>query len=139
MTPYVLYVEDDKDDVQLTTLGLQSTGFSYPLKIARDGHEALTMLARAIQRAEPLPALVLLDIKMPKLNGFELLRRLRSDPVLRSIPAAFLTSSAYGPDRAQALALGAELYLLKPSDLRAYADIKDRLDTLIESRTADQK
>jgi CheY-like chemotaxis protein len=128
---YLLLVDDDADDVELALLGLTKAGFPYPVEVASCADDALARLLKAIEADEPLPAAVVLDVKMPRMSGLELLRRLREHPHLAAIPAAFLTSSSHEADRTQAEALGARLYLNKPADLNGYGDIAARLKGLV--------
>jgi CheY-like chemotaxis protein len=123
---YLLLVDDDADDIELALLGLSRAGFPYPVEVANGGDDALARLLRALESGAPLPAAVLLDVKMPRMSGLELLRRLREHPHLAAIPAAFLTSSSHEADRTQAEALGARLYMNKPAERHGY-DLSPRL------------
>lgn len=113
----ILLVEDDTGDIKLTALMLKHYGFPYALAVARDGAEALEYLngtgAHAGRDARLRPALVLMDINMPRLNGFETLERIRQNPALADLPVAFLTSSRDPEDAERALRLGAK-FLTKP-------------------------
>jgi two-component system, response regulator len=122
---YLLLVDDDADDIELALLGLSRAGFPYPVEVANGGDDALH---DAQPHASPG---VLLDVKMPRMSGLELLRRLREHPHLAAIPAAFLTSSSHEADRTQAEALGARLYMNKPADLNGYGDVAARLKRLV--------
>ena len=104
----VLVVEDDPDDVFFLQAAFKDAGAPSP-EVARDGEEALARLS-----ASPAPSLVLLDLKLPKLSGLEVLERRTADPALRSIPVVVLTSSNTAEDRERAYALGANAYLVKP-------------------------
>ncbi len=113
----VLLVEDDDDHVFLIRRALRSlAGVSVTTEIARTGEQAIDQLRRASFESGALPELVLLDLKMPRLDGLEVLRRLRADPTLQSLPVVVLTSSERDDDRDQALRLGATWYLCKPLD-----------------------
>jgi len=98
MSAPLLFVDDDRDDVELTMLGFRREGFEHEIAVARDGKEALDMLLADYEAGRPLPAAVLADIKMPRMDGLELLRRIKNDPRLRKIPVVILTSSGYDAD-----------------------------------------
>lgn len=123
MSPGLLFVEDDADDVELALLGFSLQKFEPGVVVAKDGKEALDLLLSDCEAARPLPRAVLTDIKMPRMDGLELLRRIKSEPRLRGIPVGIFTSSDHEADRSEALSLGADCYLMKPSDLDAYAGI----------------
>jgi two-component system response regulator len=108
-TPYVLMVEDNPDDEMLTLDALRSSGVSADIQVARDGAEALEAL-----NAERLPRLVLLDLKLPKVPGMEVLRRMRAQDETRHIPVVVLTSSTEDQDVQAAYRTGANSYLRKP-------------------------
>lgn len=133
MNENLLFVEDDAEDVQLTLMGFGLQKFEPQVVVAKDGKEALEHLLAACAAASPLPAAILTDIKMPRMDGLELLRQIRSDLRLREIPVAILTSSDHEADRNEALRLGAALYLMKPSSLDAYAGIVPRLRELMRA------
>lgn len=119
----LLFVEDDRDDEALTRLGFKNAGFTHDIAVARDGREALDLLESALAAGEPLPDVILTDLKMPRMTGLELLRALTAAPRLRSIPVVFLTSSGNEDDQREASTLGARRYLRKPSNLDDYKDI----------------
>jgi CheY-like chemotaxis protein len=129
--PTVLLAEDDPDDVLLTQIAFEKARLANPLHIARDGEEALEYLAGEGKYANrdlyPLPILLLLDLKMPKLNGFQVLEWLKSHPEIEHIPVAVMTSSDHDPDISRAYALGADSYLIKPPDARALLALVQRL------------
>lgn len=115
----VLLVEDDEDHLFLIRRALHDlAGVSVTSEIARTGEEAVELLRRARFQPGALPELVLLDLKMPRVDGLEVLRRLRAepDPALQSLPVVVLTSSERDDDREQALRLGATWFLCKPLD-----------------------
>ena len=116
----ILYAEDEPDDILFLKRAFKSAGLPHTLNAARDGEEALEYLAGEgpfSDRAQyPLPDLILLDINMPKLSGLDVLARLRSQPLFKSVPVLILTSSSRSEDRERASELGADDYLLKPSD-----------------------
>ena len=133
--PFVLLVEDRPDDIELTMLAFNSNDFPYKVEIARDGAAALAFLRD--RNADKLPALVLVDLNMPKVNGFEFLQRLRRDPRLSGLPVSILTSSKQDADRVQALKLGASDYILKPLDLSEADEVVGRIKRLLPASIAE--
>lgn len=131
MSKTVLFVDDDGEDVQLTLLGFRLQKFEHEIVVAGDGKEALDRLLSDCEASRPLPAAILTDIKMPRMGGLELLRCLKSEPRLRSIPVVVLTSSDHHADKTEALRLGASHYLMKPSNLDGYAEIASRVRELL--------
>ena len=128
----VLLVEDDPDDVEVTRMGLKDAGFEAELSVAGDGAAALAALEKAYA-AGALPDVVVTDLRMPKVGGLELLRRLRADARFKALAVAVLTSSDDAGDRRSALELGAALYLAKPLSLDGYEAIARQLETLTAS------
>jgi CheY-like chemotaxis protein len=112
---WILLAEDDPKDAQLTTRALSESRAPGEVIVARDGAEALQWL-RQPARADlaSRPCVVLLDLKMPKLDGLEVLRQIKSDPALRVIPVVMLTSSRQERDVAESYCLGANAYVVKP-------------------------
>ena len=114
---HVMLVEDDEDHVFLIRRALRDlSDVSVQVDVARSGEQALELLGRAALAAAPLPDLVLLDLRMPGMDGFEVLRRVRGDDRLRALPVVALTSSEREDDRDQALRLGVTWYVCKPID-----------------------
>jgi DNA-binding response OmpR family regulator len=103
----ILIVEDDPDVVNLSTRWLSRAG--YAVEHAPDGETALELLD-----SDPLPALVLLDVMLPKVDGFELLRRIRADRRTRALPVVMVTSFSRDRDAARGRELGANDYIVKP-------------------------
>jgi CheY-like chemotaxis protein len=128
----VLLVEDDPDDILLTQIAFEKARLANPLEIARDGEEAIAYLSGegkfANRNQYPLPVLVMLDLKMPKVNGFQVLEWLRSHPEIGHLPVAIMTSSDEDPDVKRAYALGADSYLVKPPDARALLALVQRIN-----------
>jgi two-component system response regulator len=123
----LLFVDDDRDDIELTLLGFRGEHFEAEVAVAQDGAEALEFLLKAYEAGRPLPAAILTDLKMPRMDGLELIRRLKADARLRDIPVLVLTSSGYQADMDEALRLGASRYLRKPANLDEYAEIVRQL------------
>jgi CheY-like chemotaxis protein len=117
----ILLVEDDCDDRFLFTRAAQKAGVTHLIQSASDGEEAIHYIAGSGPFAErsrhPLPDLVVLDLKLPLATGFEVLSNVRQNPATRLLPVVILTSSQSEADIAQAYALGANGYLVKPSSL----------------------
>ena len=107
MTARILIVEDDDDLVNLATHWLERAG--YTVENAGDGQKALGLL-----KNDPLPALVLLDVMLPKIDGFELLRLIRSNPRTKTLPVAMVTSFSRDKDAQRGRDLGANDYIVKP-------------------------
>jgi CheY-like chemotaxis protein len=107
----ILLVEDSPDDVALTLRALKKCNVANRVYVTRDGAEALDWL-----KANRRPKVVLLDLKLPKITGLEVLAQVRADPSLHTLPVVMLTSSREEPDIARAYALGANSYIVKPVD-----------------------
>jgi CheY-like chemotaxis protein len=117
----ILLVEDDPDDAELIITGLRRSNLANDIDVVRDGVEALDYLYRRgafAARARSDPLLVLLDLKMPRIDGREVLHQIKSDARLRSLPVVVLTSSAHERDVASGYALGANAYVVKPVHFR---------------------
>ena len=115
----ILLVDDSPTDVELTLAALARHHLANQVVVARDGEEALDYLYRRGSFAQDppgLPAMILLDIKMPKIDGLAVLRQLKSDPELSHIPVVMLTSSRESPDRSACYRLGITSYVTKPVD-----------------------
>lgn len=114
----ILLVEDNPDDEALTLHALSRGGITRPVVVAHDGIEATDYLfgtgAHAGRRTEALPAVVLLDLKLPRVNGLEVLRRIRADARTALLPVVILTTSRESLDMRQAYSLGANSYIRKP-------------------------
>jgi CheY-like chemotaxis protein len=113
---WILLAEDDPKDAELTRRALAESKVG-EIVLARDGAEALTCLRdRTVDcsSSHSRPCVVLLDLKMPKVDGLEVLRQIKSDPLLRTIPVVMLTSSRQDQDVAQSYDLGANAYVVKP-------------------------
>lgn len=128
---FVLLVEDNPDDVQLPMIAFKSAHFPYKIEVACDGAEALTFL-RGRER-ENLPALILLDLNLPKINGLEVLERIRSDSRLSGLPVIVLTSSNREDERSRACKLGVLDYVLKPVDFSEFDGIVGKIKRKMEA------
>jgi len=121
----VLYAEDSAKDVELTLAALEQHRVANEVVVARDGVEAWDYLCcrgAYADRAKGNPALVLLDLKMPKMDGLEVLRRMRADETMRSIPVVILTSSREERDVIESYSLGVNAYVVKPVQFDQFID-----------------
>ena len=115
----ILLAEDNPHDVELTLAALRENNLANEVVVVRDGAEALDYLYRRngfATRNGGLPALMLLDLKMPKVDGIEVLRKVKSDPAIRAIPIVVLTSSREEQDLVRSYDLGVNAYVVKPVD-----------------------
>ncbi|MDY6876275.1 MAG: response regulator [Chloroflexota bacterium] len=113
----ILLAEDDPKDVELTLVALEEYNLANKVVVARDGAEALDYLYRRGQfagRPAGHPVVVLLDLKMPKVDGLEVLRQVKRDPTLKTIPVVVLTSSHQDRDLVESYDLGVNAYVVKP-------------------------
>ena len=122
----ILLVEDNQDDEELTLRALLRNNITNPVQVVRDGQEALDWLEATGPHAgrDPgdLPALILLDLKLPKIDGLEVLRRLRANPRTALVPVVILTSSKEDRDRTSGYQSGANSYVQKPVDFTQFVD-----------------
>jgi two-component system response regulator len=126
MNKTILLVEDNPDDAKLTLRAFKRNHMLHPVVVARDGVEALDFLfgrgGYAERAGKPLPALVILDLKLPKLDGMGVLRAVRGDEQTRLIPVVILTSSKEEQDLIRGYALGANSYVRKPVDFAEFQE-----------------
>ncbi|MFA7534925.1 MAG: response regulator [Desulfuromonadales bacterium] len=122
----ILLVEDNPQDAELTIRALQKRHLANKLHLAEDGAEALDFIfcrgAHAGRQIDQPPRLILLDLKLPKVDGLEVLRTLKADERTRSIPVVVVTSSREDPDIQTAYALGANSYVVKPVDFASFME-----------------
>ena len=122
----VLLVEDNPEDQELTLRALKKKGICNRIHVASDGKEALDFLfgqgAFEGRTRTDAPKVVLLDIKLPKVNGIEVLKAVKADPALRRIPIVMLTSSKEGPDIEACYNLGSNSYIVKPVDFEKFTE-----------------
>jgi CheY-like chemotaxis protein len=121
----ILLAEDDPNDVELTLAALGENHLANEVIVVNDGSEVIEYLyarGRFADRAPGNPAVVLLDIKMPKLDGLEVLKRMKADETLCSIPVVMLTSSREERDLIESYRLGVNAYVVKPVDFREFID-----------------
>jgi two-component system response regulator len=127
---HILLVEDNPDDEALTLLAFSKL-VTNPIAVVRDGEEALEYLfqsGRYVARPDlQIPRLVLLDLKLPKVDGLEVLRRMRADPRTRLLPVVILSSSQEEQDVVSGYSLGANSYVRKPVDFQEFAEAAERM------------
>ena len=120
----ILLVEDNDDHIELTKRALQDSGMDNEIYVVKDGIDALNFLYnrdRFSDKAKaPRPGLILLDIKLPKMDGFEVLKRVKSDPNLKSIPIIMLTTSSREEEILRGYSEGANSYVTKPVDFNEF-------------------
>jgi CheY-like chemotaxis protein len=122
----ILLVEDNALDAELTVRALKNGGLANKLLWVKDGQQALDYLFRHgdySQRDELYPRLVLLDLKMPRVDGIEVLKAIKADERTKRIPVVVMTSSQEEKDVAQSYDLGVNSYVVKPVDFNAFADL----------------
>lgn len=115
----ILLAEDNPNDVELTLSALHSLHLANAVEVVHDGAQALDFLHRRNRfatRPDVRPAVVVLDLKMPRIDGLEALRQIRADPTLRTLPVVILTSSREEADVVRGYELGANAYVVKPVD-----------------------
>jgi hypothetical protein len=124
--PRILMVEDNSQDEMLTLRSLRKVNLANEVAVVRDGQQALDYLFAEAEfsglAGQPLPAVVLLDLGLPKVGGLEVLERLRADPRTELLPIVILTSSDEEPDRLQSYLNGANSFVRKPVDFAAFAE-----------------
>jgi CheY-like chemotaxis protein len=126
----ILLVEDNPDDVELTLHALREENISNRIHVARDGEEALDFLFNRGQwqgKENQAPRLILLDLKLPKVDGLEVLRQIKSDPQLHVIPVVILTSSREEKDLVNGYALGVNSYIQKPVAFQGFREVVKQL------------
>jgi CheY-like chemotaxis protein len=126
----ILLVEDSARDIELTLGALADHGLANEIVVARDGVEALDYLysrGKFAGRSGGNPAVVLLDIKMPRMSGLEMLKQVKADPQLKQVPVVMLTSSREEPDLTQSYELGVNAYVIKPVEFQEFTEAVSRV------------
>jgi len=117
----ILFVEDDAGDEELTLRALRRNNLSNPVRVCRDGAEALDhLLGEGAESRDP--RVILLDLKLPKIDGLEVLRRVKADPRTKRIPVVMLTSSREEKDIVESYNLGVNSYIVKPVDFAQFTE-----------------
>jgi CheY-like chemotaxis protein len=121
----ILLAEDNDRDVELTLAALEDHNLANEVVVVRDGAEALDYLyqrGKHAGHANGLPVVVLLDLKMPKVDGLDVLRQMRQDPVLKVVPVVMITSSREEQDLVRSYQLGVNAYVVKPVDFNKFVE-----------------
>lgn len=127
----ILLIDDSEDDAELVTLAMRQAGITAPIDVVRSGEAAFAYLFGEPNRAPAplLPVVVLLDLHMPRIDGFAVLQRIRREPTTRTLPTVMVSSSGNEDDIAKAYELGANSYVRKAVDFAKYADIVRQVAT----------
>jgi CheY-like chemotaxis protein len=129
----ILQIEDEENDILFLQLAAEKAGILKPLQVARDGREGIDYLSghgKFADRSQyPLPCLILLDLKLPGVPGFEVLKFIRSQPQLATLVVIVFTSSDQDSDVENAYRLGANSYIVKPADPKALLHILETIKT----------
>jgi CheY-like chemotaxis protein len=129
---HILLVEDNRMDVELTLDAFNEAKLQNTIQVASDGQEALDYLfgrgQYADRKAHPMPNLVLLDLKLPGVDGFEVLRQIKTTPILKRLPVVILTSSKEEGDRALSYDRGANSYLVKPVSFDGFLGVVHQIE-----------
>jgi CheY-like chemotaxis protein len=132
---FVLHVEDNPDDVELTQIAFKEIHFPYQVVAVDDGAKALDFLFGRGKFSErdkrDTPALVLLDLNLPKVHGLEVLAQMKADPLLKHVLVIVLTSSSEESDRQRAAELGTNLYIQKPVNFDEFGAVARKIESLL--------
>ena len=123
----ILLIEDRSVDIDLTKRAFARRKLLNPINVARDGAEALALIDRW-EAGDPLPICILLDLKMPKVSGLEVLQRLKSHPKFSAIPVIVLTTSTEDRDIEEAYKLGCNSYIVKPVDFDKFMEVASTVE-----------
>ncbi|WP_203235119.1 response regulator [Rariglobus hedericola] len=125
-------VEDGEDEILIFKVACKRAAATFALQFARDGREAIEYFSGtgpyADRQQHPIPALVILDINMPSVSGFEVLEWIRKHPQFKNVPVVMLTTSMFDTDVSRAYALGANSYLVKPVDTKVLVEMIPMLE-----------
>ncbi|HSE32831.1 MAG TPA: response regulator [Pyrinomonadaceae bacterium] len=123
----ILIVEDRPSDLDLTKRALARRRLLNPIQEARDGEQAIAYIKRW-EEGEPLPVFILLDLRLPKVNGLEVLRQFKTNPTSSSIPVIVLTTSAEDSDIQEAYRLGCNSYIVKPMEFTKFMEVASQIE-----------
>jgi CheY-like chemotaxis protein len=123
----ILLVEDRATDLDLTKRAFARRRVLNPVLVARDGEEALAYIGRW-EAGDPVPVFILLDLKLPKVSGLEVLRRIKQHPQFSSIPVIVLTTSAEDHDIEEAYRLGCNSYIVKPVEFNKFMEVATQVE-----------
>jgi len=126
----ILLVEDNEADVELALRAFKRRRISNPIAVARDGEEALDYIHRrgAFTAGAPTPGVILLDLRLPKVDGLDVLKEIKAHPVYRHVPVVVLTTSAEDRDIKRSYELGAASYIVKPVEYEKFREVVERID-----------
>jgi CheY-like chemotaxis protein len=127
ITRPILLIEDNPMDIDLTHRAFARRKLVNPFKVLRDGEEALTYI-RHWEGDAPLPVVILLDLKLPKVDGLEVLRQMRAHPQFCTVPIVILTTSVEDSDIKTAYQLGANSYIIKPVDFEKFMEVAEQIE-----------
>jgi len=129
---HILLVEDNRMDIELTLDAFKEARLKNTIQVAQNGEEALDYLfgrgKYSDRETYPMPNLVLLDLKLPRVDGFEVLRQIKSAPILKRLPVVILTSSKEEGDRALSYDIGANSYLVKPVSFEGFLGVVRQIE-----------
>jgi hypothetical protein len=123
----ILLVEDNPVDLDLTLRAFAARKLANPIEIARDGEEALAFMEKW-EQGDLRPIVILLDLKLPRVNGLEVLEKIKSHPEFKSIPVVILTTSSETSDMQRAYELGVNSYIVKPVDFEKFMDVAGQIE-----------
>lgn len=127
MNQPILLVEDNPVDLDLTLRAFASRKLTNPIEIARDGEEALAYIEKW-EKGDAVPVVILLDLKLPKINGLEVLEVIKKHPVFKTIPVVVLTTSSESGDVKTSYELGANSYIQKPVDFEKFIEVAKQIE-----------
>jgi CheY-like chemotaxis protein len=132
--PTILLIDDNPGDLELTQIAFEQAGVKATFQTATNGAVALNMLRGLVEKpGQVRPDLILLDLNMPKVNGFEVLAFVKGQGALKSIPTVILTTSNSPHDRARCATMGADDYLVKPSQFDEFVAMVKRVNSMLRN------
>ena len=132
--PPILYAEDNENDIELTLAAFKECKLQNRVDVVRDGRQVLDYLnynGKFKNRSEERPVVILLDIKMPKMDGIQVLKIIKSDETLKTIPVVMLTSSSMDNDLIESYNLGVNAYVVKPVDFMEFLEAVKKIGSLL--------